>query len=399
MPRSGFYNPGNYPVQTADMLGYALNSLVAEIVAGDTLSPMMSPLLAALRKATTGLDVIRWQYRVKDRQGKVDPLEAAALPSNFPLGDNGDYALSSVFPLELTIGGTKIWDVIKITSDEVRVALASGSTEEVRNLFSTRYEVALSGLIETLNRHLVYGKTSTISTSPIQGFESIFEATQYAGLVHTLTDYTSATDGVDYHLQWRPVKGVWEQSTASLSFNDGAGSSAATEYLLPQTSNGIVSAFQFFDKYLRSKNKTYNLIATTPDVAFAYSKAYEMRTDITVVNGQMTRAEGGFGNPAFRGMPIVEDNSIPANTVYFLDTRKIQFLTAGTSAVSQGSRLAPFAGMAFSTGPLATDTITVERYELLTVPQLLVTDTSGVSKLVLDPVDIYSDDVPLSPTP
>jgi hypothetical protein len=392
MARLGFYSPNNYPVQSGDIAA-ALNALISEMVAGSTLQPAMAPLLSAIPKSVTPLDVIRWSYRDSNRVSNVGTLESPALYSNFPGTDNGNYAASNLQPLELTIGGTKLWDIIKINSDEISVAMASGNSNEVRMLFESRYATALSGLIRTIGQHLVQGKAA-ITVSPINGIESVFAGNSYAGLTHTLASYTGATNGVDYFLSWRPTVGTWAQATGTMTFNDGH-TSAATQYVLPDGSNGIASAFQFFDRYLRNKGKSYNLIVTTPDIAFAYSKQYAMRTTITLINGQMVTAENGFGNASFRGLPILEDNTVPANTVYFIDTNKVRLYTRGNPSATPNQSSA-FGGIYFGSGELASDTITTRRFELVCVPQFVVSDTTGLSKLSINAVDIFAEDYPAS---
>lgn len=384
--RLGFYTPGSYPEQESDLLGYALNVLVSELIVGPGMTVPQAPTLAALFKAGTSTDVIRWNYNNTARSVGIAASTASALDGSWPGTDSATYQNGSMLPLELTIGATKMNNLIKVSGNEMALAREQG-VEAIRNLFASRLQVGISGIISALNSHLYVGGTSGFTNSPIFGLEHLFETNAYAGLTHTMANYSGATDGVDYHLDWRPKSAEWAQSAGTLTFNDGT-DVAATAYDLPLTDNTLIAAIQFFANHLRKIGNTYNFIVGAPDVVFAYSKAYELTTSVQVVNGQLVRAEAGFNSPSFEGFPVIADRNCPADTLYFLDTSKLQFLTKGTSA-STGSSPLPYQGLNMAVGPLAVDTVMTQRYELLTLPQLLVTDTTGVSRLQVDATDMF----------
>jgi len=386
--RLGFNTPGNYPVQGDDLLGYALQVLVEEIIVGQALTTPQAPTLAALPKSTVSTDVIRWNYSNSARAVNVAAADASALDGSWPGSDGKSYSSSPVLPLEVTVGAKKFQNLVKVTGNELALAADQG-VPAIQNLFGSRLQNAIAGIIHAMNEHLYLGGTAGYSGSPIIGLEHLFETSSYAGLVHTLADYVtgSPVEGVDYHLAWRPKSAEWVQSAGTLAFNDDT-DVAATSYDLPATDNTLLSAIQFFANHLRKAGSTYNFIVGHPDVVFAYSKAYDLHTNINVVNGQLVRAEAGFGSPSFQGFPVIADRYCPADTLYFLDTSKLQFITKGQAA-SVGSSPLPFGGLSMVVGPLAVDTLEVQRYELLTKPALHVIDTSGVSRLQVNATDIY----------
>lgn len=398
--RLGFYTPGSYPVQSKDLLGTALQSIIQNIVVGKVLNPQQSPILAAIPKQVTRTDVIRWSYNHGEHTASVGALEAPALYSNFPgTPDNGAYNRSEYLPLEITVGGSKVNNVVKINSEELNSAFSDGSTDEIVRLFQSRFQLAIAGIVKYINDSLVLGGTGAYTGSPMTGLESIFGGNSYAGLVHTLADYVGTAPGVDYYPEWRPLVAEWSQSTNTVTLNDGHGDAgtlvAPTVYTLSQADNGIGAAFNNFNRAMSNKGRTYNLIVTSPDVAFAYQAAYDMRTTIQIVNGQRTNAEVAYGLPSYNGSPIITDSRVPANTVYFIDTAKLQVLTKGVAGLDteMGDLSQPFANLAMTAGMLASETIAVSRYEIYCLPQLHVIDTTGINKLELDPVDILSKDV------
>jgi len=392
--RSSFYNAANLPVQSTDLLGTALKTLIEDIITGSSINPMLSPLLATIRKTSTPSDVIRWTHRLTSNEGRYGALNTPAIYSQFPGTDNGVYADAGQFlPLELIVGGIKVWDMVRFDSDEMAVAMSAG-IDAVSNLFRARYGAAVQGIIKTLNSHLIYGKTGSLSGSPIGGFQSIFDGTTYAGLLHTPAVYTGLLANVDYFPGWRPLTGTWTQADAELVLDDGHGASpnivTDTEIEIPATANNLSSALQFFTREMLKAGKTFDYVVANPDIEFAYSKAYQMRSNVNIVNGQLTSAETGFGAATFQGMPFLADASLPADTIYFLDSTKLEFLTRGEPAIAQGSVRTPFEGLSISSGPLATDTVTIQRYEILTVPQLRVIDTSGISRLSIVATNLFA---------
>lgn len=396
--RLGFYNPSQYPVQSEDLIGSALQAVIENVIVGQSLSPVQSPILAAMPKAVVQSDVLRWQFRAGDASASVGALEAPALYSNFPSQpDNGSYNYQSLLPLELTIGQNKVHNVVRINSEELNVALADASTGEISNLFTNRFQLAIAGIIKHINQAIILGGTGSFTGSPIKGLEHIFAANSYAGLVHKLADYTGALPGVDYFPDWRPTAATWVQEDAEVIFNDGYGTGgslkAATTYTLSQADNGILAAFRNFYRYLMNNGKTFNAILVHPDVEFAYSSVYDMKTNIQLVNGQMSRAEAGFQSPSFMGMPLITDVNVPLNTAYFIDTNKVRVLTKAVANLpSQMASLSqPFGNMSLTAGMLAVETVAVSRFEVYCLPQLQVIDTTGISKLTLDAVDILAN--------
>lgn len=378
-----------YPISSSDLLGNALQILAKDLTIDLAGEYSESPTLVAIRKGTSYQDVIRWDVTLGSGDATDAAIETSVLDSGFPGTDGRSYVQDKVVGAELTMGRNKTYNLIKLVNNEVTVARRYGKSA-VANLFNSRMKSAIREISKALNTKIFTG--STASNGNIVGIETIYAGTSYANIPFGATDFTGLVAGVDYYPEWKPLSGTFDFSDAAVTLNDGHGVGGSlvaptvetATVLPPFTSANIVHAFDAFDLCMRMKGRKSNIIITTPRIAESYRQVYKSELTYNINNGEIGRAEMGIVTATYKGRPIIEDAKMPANTVYFLDLGVMELLTLAidTSIPMDDTDVMANPGqLNLAVGALAKDTTFVNRYEIATLPQLVVYDTRGLNRL------------------
>lgn len=362
----------NYPVQSDD-IATALTLLAQDYLA-DITNLKDSPLLLALRKGPAFADVISWEVFLGRGTSKSGLTTDSVMGSSLDL----DYRM----PAELTIGRYKEFDVFEVSNVDAQVARAQGK-QAVANLFALRLSAVLRRLMQHMNSELYNGTPG--ATSNLVGLETLFSSNSYAGITHTLASYVGSAPNEDYFVNWRPLSALVDYSDANITYNDGHGDAGTlvspTVRVLP--TSRIDYFMDDFILEMSAKGRTFDIMVAHPNLVNEYQSVYKALATFNVVNGQTIRAELGNATATYRGRPILEDRFCPEDTIYFIDSSKIEMLTmpALTGLQGQFINTSNPNGINVSVGPVNNVTIFNRRYEVALIPQLVIWDTKGVNRL------------------
>jgi len=340
---------------------------------------ILPPLLSMVRKEITDTNLLKWDINLPVGAAVAAAYDAPTLYPNFPvMPDNGVYSQDRYREGQMLIGANKVFSLMKLSDQDVLIAKSRGKAS-VQNIYQKSMTSTISRVASYLEAGIVNGNGF------MQGFNQVFSGTSYGGLIHTLADYSTAVDGVDYFRFWRPYSANYSVGGLTVTGNDSAGvANPATVHSLASGSN-LVDAFDTFDLQLMLKQRRYSAIVTTPEISVNYQSLYRKEASWTIQNGSVGSAELGVTNPTYRGRPIVSMMGLPANTVYFLDLSNIVLYTLAIDATMPMQDLegTNYGGLAIGVGALAKDNAQTSRYEVYTVPQLVVEDMAALNRLVI----------------
>lgn len=359
-------------------MGNVLNELARTTVIDLTKAGKMPPLLSMLRKEIVTSNLIKFEVNLPVGQAQTALIDAPTFYPSFPAPpDTGVYNWDKYVEGLLTIGTDKVFDLMKIIDSDVTIAKARGKNA-VKNIYQKGFNASITRLFKYLEAGVVNGNGF------MQGFNQLFSQTSYGGLTHTLGNYTGMVDNRDYYSFWRPYSATYSVGGLTVTGNDAHGANAATAHSLAVGAN-IVDAFDTFTMQLDSKGRTFSSIITTPEVSANYQSLYRREATFNIQNGQVGLAEMGITTPTYRGAPIISMRGLPANTVYFINLEDIYLATLAVDGglLHDDLEASNEGGLSVGIGALAKDTATVTRYEIYTVPQLVVQNTNGLNRLVI----------------
>lgn len=210
-----------------------------------------------------------------------------------------------------------------VTAD---VAVADDASETMRkavlpianHLISHKFSVRPDEIINTRNAYGGPGVKNLFQ----QHIDTAYEMILQRANVLCYTGTGSAAD--------RGMIGLNATATA------GYAGLTATDWIAYRQANGGTpiamtrSMFEKIDVNVRRKMGTYTAIVTTPEMVkryqalFATDRTYQARG---LTPGGLPKADIGYSGASYNNVEIYEDNDCPAGTMYFLDLRKIKFLT------------------------------------------------------------------------
>lgn len=359
-------------------MGDVLNELARTTVIDLAKRGKMPPLLSMVRKEIVTSNLIKIEVDLPVGQAQTALIDAPTLYPSFPVQpDTGVYNWDRTTEGLLTIGTDKVFGLMKIIDSDVTIAKARGKNA-VKNLYQKGFNASVSRLFGYLEAGIINGNGFML------GFNQLFSQNGYAGLTHTLANYTGMVDNKDYYSFWRPYSATYSVGGLTVTGNDAHGANAATAHSLAVGAN-IVDAFDTFTMQLDSKGRTFSSIITTPEVSANYQSLYRREATFNIQNGQVGLAEMGITTPTYRGAPIISMRGLPANTVYFINLEDIYLATLAVDGglLNDDLEASNEGGLSVGIGALAKDTATVTRYEIYTVPQLVVQNTNGLNRLVI----------------
>jgi hypothetical protein len=339
----------------------------------------MPPLLQMMRKEIVTSNLIKFDVSLPVGVAQTATVGSPVLFPTFPAPpDTGIYNWDKYIEAYMTIGTHKVFDLMKILDSDVTIAASRGKGS-VQKLYQKAVTASLSRLMTYMESGIVNGN------GIMTGFNQLFGQSAYGGITHTLADYTGKVDNVDYFSFWKPYSATYSVGGLTVTGNDGQGAGKPPTSHALATGATLVDAFDTFDLQLQLKDRPFAVIVTTPEIAVNYSSLYRREASWTISNGQVGSAELGVTRPTYRGRPIVTMNGLPANTVYFMDFKDIYLATLAVNGNVPNDFLESnnVGGLSIGVGALGKDTAEVSRFEMYTIPQLVVEDTRALNRLVI----------------
>jgi hypothetical protein len=336
----------------ANVLGKVIEARVGK--AKLTRATTLLTLLNAGRAFTTSDTELNWTVDVGGETAAWEAMTA----------DGANTAEGTTVPASLSTGTHRLKHQFTMSKIEIGKALARAAQggyqgndvdgihmSPLADLFGSQMDRAVNSLMQKLNTTLWVGN-GTATHGNVIGFQSIIDGASYAGI-----------SGVTYP-EWTAVK----QDTADDDVIDR-------------------DDFRALETLIKTRETTYDTIITTPALGELYSKAYDIdAAELAVANlregtGLFARADLGFGNRFYNGVPINEDTQATANKFTLMNSGDVDLwfmrLPNGTED-QQGNTgigqhyVTDAYGFPIHIAELPSNNSAVRRFELFVLPQLRV---------------------------
>jgi hypothetical protein len=271
----------------------AINLMIQQEIAKLPFRPY--PMLATLPKASEFQSQIKWDVNVggatvSGRAATADPTVQntdTVVPASLPISN---YVVDHTF----SVLRSKLTELANLPPNMAPRALA--------NLFRSHVNAAFDVIFPRLNT-LIYTGIGDAGSQEVYGMNFVTTNTNtYAGLAPgTYTEWVSTSLG-----------------------------NAGTPRRLTK------KLFADMSLALATKGVSYNAIITTPAVVQQYIDTFEKGiiidgvTPMPIVNVNTTpngTVDIGYSGFAYKGVPIIQDVTAPAGTMWFVDTSQVQFYT------------------------------------------------------------------------
>jgi len=301
-------------------------------------------MLNNVRKADEFQSQIKWNANVGGAT-----VQGRATTANASTGTK-----STTQNATLSIGGRVLGHTFSILRNDI-VQAQRTAPGALRNLFSYHVNEAFDIILEELNITLYDGDGSN-DAHGILGLDGVTAATSYAGIA-------SAT-----YSEWLST------------VNDNSGNNRnLTKTLLDN-----------IDVAIKRRGVMYDAIYTTPELIKKYEDLFNTERSLTVnqINGT---ADVGFSGHSYSGVPIFTDIHCPDNSMYFIDSRKVEMRTYNLGGVRStdpsgrtiGTQANPTKtmGINFLIAELPANNPHAIDLEISVQPQLMVRQPKCVAKL------------------
>lgn len=329
-------------VDTATPVG-AIRLLIEEEIEKVPFRPYV--LLANTRRTDEFQNTIKWNANVGGAA-----VQGRATTANASTGTK-----STTAPANLSIGGRVLGHSFSVLRNDI-VQAQRTAPGALRNLFLYHVQEAFDIILEELNITM-YDGDGTDGAHGIFGLEGVTAATSYAGI----------------------ASGTYADWASTVQANGGT-PRALTKTLLDA-----------LDVAVKRKGVMYDGIYCPPELIKKYEDLFNTERSLTVNQGVPDRADVGFSGHSYGGIPIFEDIHCPDETMYFMDSRKVELKTynlgssqttdatgrvIGTQANSQKTM-----GINFLIAELPANNPHAIDLEISVQPQLMVRQPKCVAKL------------------